>query len=100
MPVSAAIFTDSVRRSSFSAPTATYSAVAGTPARRHSTTGLRPSTSSGESSVRRPAVRPAGVRPPPLDAALAAATARLCAGWYLRSSAFGVAPRPSSPRRR
>ena len=46
MPESAASLTDSVSRSSASAPSATYSAVAGTPARRHSSTGLRPSTIS------------------------------------------------------
>ena len=44
--------TDSVSRSSASAPSATYSAVAGTPARRHSSTGLRPSTISVSSVLR------------------------------------------------
>ena len=42
MPRSAARRTASVTRSSASMPSATYSAVAGMPARRHSTTGLRP----------------------------------------------------------
>ncbi len=46
MPRSAASWTASLTRSSASMPRATYNAVAGTSARRHSTTGLRPATSS------------------------------------------------------
>ena len=89
MPESAASLTDSVSRSSASAPSATYSAVAGTPARRHSSTGLRPSTISVSSVLR------AGRR-----CCCWALAARLAAGWLGRMCAGGVAPRPSSPRRR
>src|SRR5580693_8360887 len=87
MPESAARVTDSVSRSSAWVPSATYSAVAGTPARRHSTTGLRPSTVSKPSSLR-------------LAGRRACALARLAAGWFGRMCAGGVAPRPSSPPRR
>src|ERR1700743_803451 len=87
MPESAARVTDSVSRSSAWVPSATYSAVAGTPARRHSTTGLRPNTVSKPSSLR-------------LAGRRACALSRLAAGWYGRMCAGGVAPRPSSPRRR
>src|SRR3984885_12937314 len=87
MPESAARVTDSVSRSSAWVPSATYSAVAGTPARKHSSTGLRPSTVSTPSSLR-------------LAGRRACALARLAAGWFGRMCAGGVAPRPSSPRRR
>src|ERR1700759_613510 len=87
MPESAARVTDSVSRSSDWVPSATYSAGAGTPARRHSTTGLRPSPVSKPSSLR-------------LAGRRACALARLAAGWFGRMCAGGVAPRPSSPRRR
>src|SRR4051794_4750631 len=105
MPISAARCTASATRSSDVAPTTTCRAVAGTPARRHSSTGLRPSTVSGvsPSTGRRrlpatPPPRPVG-RPfgPPFAADLAALRAAECPG---RSSFGGVGPLPSSPRRR
>src|ERR1700733_9153895 len=87
MPESAARGTDSVSRSAAWVPSATYSAVAWTPARRHSSTGLRPNTVSKPSSLR-------------LAGRRACALVRLAAGWLGRMCAGGVAPRPSSPRRR
>ncbi|SKU44275.1 Uncharacterised protein [Mycobacteroides abscessus subsp. abscessus] len=92
MPASAASATDSVSRSSLSAPTATYSAVAGTPVRRHSSTGLRPSTISASS--------PCLSRRCLASAIFLWTAARLAAGCLVRCSAGGVAPLPSSPRRR
>ena len=53
IPASAASCTASAIRSSAVVPSATCSAVAGTPARRHSTTGLRPPISGASSSWRR-----------------------------------------------
>ena len=90
-PRSAARRTASATRSSGSRPCATYSAVVGICARSASTTGLRPTSSSGDSPRAR-----AGLR----AAFFAAAVARRCAGCPLRASAGGVGPRPSSPRRR
>ena len=75
MPVSAARCTDSVRRSSDSVPSTTHSAVAGTPARRHSSTGLRPSTTSVSSVF---LCRPCAACGPP-------SAARLPAGWCGRA---------------
>src|SRR6476469_5230694 len=85
MPRSAASRTASVTRSSASTPSCTYSAVVGTIARRHSTTGLRPATSSavGLSRAERRCC------------CCAAFTARFCAGWPGRIDARGVGPLPS-----
>jgi hypothetical protein len=100
MPASAASCTASATRSSALIPMATCSAVAGTPARRHSTTGLRPSTVSAVSPS--PALRRLPATLPRLwfSAALAASLALRAAGWYGRSSFGGVGPLPCSCLRR
>ena len=56
--------------------------------------GLRPTTHSGSGAG------PAGRGPvPPVDVRRSARFLAWCAAWYGRSSALGVGPRPSSPRR-
>src|SRR5438105_10328609 len=102
----------SLTRRSDSMPIAMCSADAGTLARKASTTGLRPATYSGPSTVGRPRRTPAA---PPADsvrvlsaasaflptaARLAAALALRAAGCLGRSAAFGVGPLPSNAFRR
>src|SRR4051812_16472462 len=96
-------------RSSASRRDAMYTVDTGMPARSASTTLLRPETISCVELLRPPfepaALRdaPAACRPDvprvPATARRSAATLALCAGWYSRSSALGVGPRPSSARR-
>src|SRR6476469_10649774 len=102
MPLAVAVLSASRTRSSESIRPATYIVVTGTSARSASTTELRPATISLEAlpperrvpPPREPVPREVG---PPL---FAAALAILWALWLGRSSARGVGPLPSSPRRR
>src|SRR3954447_872737 len=96
-------------RSSASRREAMYTVDTGMPARSASTTLLRPDTISWVELLR-PPLEPAALRDAPADcrpevprvpatARRSAATFALCAGWYSRSSALGVGPRPSRDRR-
>src|SRR3954451_16670095 len=96
-------------RSSASSREAMYTVDTGMPARSASTTLLRPETISCVELLR-PPLEPAALRDAPADwrpdvprvpatARRSAAIFALCAGWYSRSSALGVGPRPSRLRR-
>ena len=86
-----------------------YTVETGIPARSASTTEFRPETISCVELLR-PPLDPAALRLAdaccrpdvprvPATARRSAAIFALCAGWYSRSSALGVGPRPSRDRR-
>ncbi len=72
-------------------------AVIGTSVRSASSTALRPATTSAPPVARRvPRTTPLAAPLPACDVLrFSASTFRLCAAWYVRSSAFGVGPLPS-----